>query len=169
MNLVEVRGLGIAYGANGAWCDVVEDVSFDIGRGETFGLVGESGSGKSTVAYRMLGYGAPNSRVQTGQVLFKGADLLALDPLSLSRLRGNRISLVPQNPTTALSPGMRIGSQLREMIAAHRALPVGISMGGRIEELFSMVGLPKAQRIDRRYPHELSGGQQQRVTIVDRV
>jgi peptide/nickel transport system ATP-binding protein len=163
--LIEVRNLGIAYGADGGWTDVVKGVSFDICRGETFGLVGESGCGKSTVAYRLLGYGAPNSRVQTGQVLFDGVDLLTLGSRSLSRLRGNRVSLVPQNPTTALSPGMRVGSQLREMIATHRALPDGTGMAGRIAELFGMVGLPDREEIGRRYPHELSGGQQQRVTI----
>lgn len=160
--LIEIRNLGIAYGAQAGWTDVVEEVSFEIARGETFGLVGESGCGKSTVAYRLLGYGAANSRVRTGQVLFEGTDLLTLDARSLADLRGNRIALIPQNPTTALSPGMRVGQQIREMILTHRALPSGISMDERIRELFALVGLPD---VSRRYPHELSGGQQQRVTI----
>jgi peptide/nickel transport system ATP-binding protein len=160
--LIEIRNLGIAYGGQTGWTDVVEGVCLEIARGETFGLVGESGCGKSTVAYRLLGYGAANSRVQTGQVLFEGTDLLQLDARSLADLRGNRIALIPQNPTTALSPGMRVGQQIREMILTHRALPDGISMEQRIIELFALVGLPD---VSRRYPHELSGGQQQRVTI----
>jgi peptide/nickel transport system ATP-binding protein len=160
--LIEIRNLGIAYGGQAGWTDVVEGVCFEIARGETFGLVGESGCGKSTVAYRLLGYGTSNSRVQTGRVLFDGADLLTLDAKSLANLRGNRIALVPQNPTTALSPGMRVGQQIREMILTHHALPSGVSMENRLTELFALVGLPD---VSRRYPHELSGGQQQRVTI----
>jgi peptide/nickel transport system ATP-binding protein len=95
-------------------------------------------------------------------VLFEGTDLLQLDARALARLRGNRIALVPQNPTTALSPGMRVGQQIREMIVTHNALPAAIAMETRITELFALVGLPN---VGRRYPHELSGGQQQRVTI----
>ncbi len=160
--LIDVRNLNIAYGAKSSWTNVVQDVSFEIAGGEAFGLVGESGCGKSTVAYRLLGYGTINSLVQTGEVLFDGTDLLKLDTNSLTKLRGNRIALVPQNPTTSLSPGMRVGSQIREMIAAHRALPDGMSMQSRIVELFALVGLPD---VGHRYPHELSGGQQQRVAI----
>ncbi|MDX3974415.1 ABC transporter ATP-binding protein [Shinella sp.] len=161
-NLIEVRNLNIAYGSPAGWTNVVQGVSFEIARGEAFGLVGESGCGKSTVAYRLLGYGTVNSLVQTGEVLFDGTDLLKLDAKSLGRMRGNRIALVPQNPTTSLSPGMRVGSQIREMIATHKALPAGMTMQARITELFALVGLPD---VGHRYPHELSGGQQQRVTI----
>ena len=160
--LIEVRNLNIAYGGPAGWTNVVQDVSFEIARGEAFGLVGESGCGKSTVAYRLLGYGTINSLVQTGEVLFDGTDLLKLDAAALTRLRGNRIALVPQNPTTSLSPGMRVGAQIREMIATHRALPEGMAMDARVVELFALVGLPD---VGHRYPHELSGGQQQRVTI----
>ncbi|MBR2687741.1 MAG: dipeptide ABC transporter ATP-binding protein [Aquamicrobium sp.] len=160
--LIEVRNLGIAYGRPGSWTNVVQGVSFDIARGEAFGLVGESGCGKSTVAYRLLGYGAVNSLAQTGEVLFDGIDLLKLDARSLARLRGKRIALVPQNPTTSLSPGMRVGTQIREMIATHKALPAGMTMERRLAELFALVGLPD---VGHRFPHELSGGQQQRVTI----
>lgn len=160
--LIAVDNLSIAYAGPAGWTNVVEGVSFDIARGEAFGLVGESGSGKSTVAYRLLGYQTPGSRVQTGRVLFDGTDLLQLDAPSLAALRGRRIAFVPQNPTTALSPGMRIGSQIREMISAHRALADDVAMDDRLRELFGLVGLPD---VGRRYPHELSGGQQQRVTI----
>ncbi|MGF6177956.1 oligopeptide/dipeptide ABC transporter ATP-binding protein [Ensifer sp. 4252] len=160
--LIEVRNLNIAYGGASGLTNVVQNVSFEIARGEAFGLVGESGCGKSTVAYRLLGYGTINSFVQTGEVLFDGVDLLKLAPSALTRLRGNRIALVPQNPTISLSPGMRVGAQIREMIATHDALPEDTTMERRIVELFALVGLPD---VGHRYPHELSGGQQQRVTI----
>ncbi|MDX8465667.1 ABC transporter ATP-binding protein [Mesorhizobium sp. VK23B] len=160
--LIEVRNLNIAYGGKAGWTNVVQGVCFEIARSEAFGLVGESGCGKSTVAYRLLGHGTIDSLVQTGEVMFDGTDLLQLDAGSLTRLRGNRIALVPQNPTTSLSPSMRVGSQIREMIATHRALPDGMSMANRIVELFALVGLPD---VSHRYPHELSGGQQQRVAI----
>jgi peptide/nickel transport system ATP-binding protein len=160
--LIEVRNLNIAYGGKSNWTNVVQGVSFEIARGEAFGLVGESGCGKSTVAYRLLGYGTINTLVQTGEVLFDGTDLPKLDAASLTKLRGKRIALVPQNPTTSLSPGMRVGSQIREMIATHKALPQGMTMQSRIVELFALVGLPDVSHL---YPHELSGGQQQRVAI----
>ncbi|EXL06666.1 ABC transporter ATP-binding protein [Aquamicrobium defluvii] len=160
--LIEVRNLNIAYGGAAGWTNVVQGVSFEIARGEAFGLVGESGCGKSTVAYRLLGYGTINSLVQTGEIIFDGTDLLKLGATALTRLRGDRIALVPQNPTTSLSPGMRVGTQVREMIATHRALPQGMTMEARIVELFALVGLPD---VGHCYPHELSGGQQQRVTI----
>lgn len=160
--LIEVHNLNIAYGGLSGWTNVIQDVSFEIARGEAFGLVGESGCGKSTVAYRLLGYGTINSLVQAGEVLFDDTDLLKLDAASLTRLRGNNIALVPQNPTTSLSPGMRVGTQIREMIATHRALPNGMTMRHRIAELLALVGLPD---VSHRYPHELSGGQQQRAAI----
>ena len=86
-----------------------------------FGLVGESGCGKSTVGLQLLGYRHPNSRVDGGQVLFKGQDLLSLRRRELDRLRGNRIGFVPQNPTTALNPGIRVGRQIARDAAPAQA------------------------------------------------
>ncbi len=161
--LVEVIDLDFAYRHGEGWLRVLHGVSFTIGRGEAFGLVGESGCGKSTVAYQLLGYRRGNSRVEGGRVLFKGTDLLRLDRPALDRLRGNRVSLVPQNPTTALSPGMRVGLQVGEVLQFHGVSPGGEA--GRVVDLFRLVGLPNPETIGRRYPHQLSGGQQQRVCI----
>jgi peptide/nickel transport system ATP-binding protein len=163
--LIDVRDLSVAYRHDEGWLRVVDGVGFGIGRGEAFGLVGESGCGKSTVAYHLLGYQRPNSRVDSGQVMFAGTDVLSLGRPSLDRLRGNRISLVPQNPTTALSPGMRVGAQLAEVLAQHGADNSSAAIAARTRELFALVGLPDATRIGRRYPHQLSGGQQQRAII----
>src|SRR5262245_34342274 len=161
--LVKIVNLDFSYREGNSWAQVLHRVNFTITRGEVFGLVGESGCGKSTVAYQLMAYRRDNGRIEGGGIFFKDADLQTLDRPSLDHLRGNRISLVPQNPTTALSPGMRVGRQVAEVLEFHAAfksqeLP-------RIEELFSLVGLPDPSTIGHRYPHQLSGGQQQRVAI----
>jgi peptide/nickel transport system ATP-binding protein len=163
--LLEVTGLGISYRQQHGWQQVVSGVSFAIRKGEAFGLVGESGCGKSTVALQLLGYRHPSSRIDGGRVLFEGQDLLTLDRADLNRLRGNRVSFVPQNPTTALNPGIRTGSQIAEVLRAHgKAASDGEAIKHAVE-LFGLVGLPHPARLARRYPHQLSGGQQQRVCI----
>jgi peptide/nickel transport system ATP-binding protein len=158
--LLEVSDLEVSYRHHDGWLPVLRKVSFAVGRGEVFGLVGESGCGKSTVALQLLGYRHPSSRVDGGHVRFDGRDLLALRRPALDRLRGDRISFVPQNPTTALNPGIRVGEQVAEILAQH-----GKAREGRVLELFGLVGLPTPERLVGRYPHQLSGGQQQRVCI----
>jgi len=164
-SVIEIADLDVSYRQGDGWCRVLHKVNLRIAAGETFGLVGESGCGKSTIAYQILGYRRPNSLVEGGQVLFKGVDLLRVGRAELDRLRGNRISLVPQNPTTALSPGMRVGEQIREVLRTHGVAGDRYALQTRIVELFRMVGLPHPEKIGLRYPHQLSGGQQQRVTI----
>ena len=163
--LVEVQDLSVAYHHDDGWLRVVDGVSFTIAKGEAFGLVGQSGCGKSTVAYHLLGYRRPGSRVESGRILFQGVDLLRLDRPALDTLRGDRVSLVPQNPATALSPGMRVGEQIAEVLRWHGRGRGAGGVGQRIVQLFGLVGVPQAERIGRRYPHQLSGGQQQRVMI----
>jgi peptide/nickel transport system ATP-binding protein len=163
--LLEVVDLAVSYRQQRGWQQVLSKVNFTIGRGEAFGLVGESGCGKSTVALQLLGYRHPSSRVDGGRVLFKGGDLLSLKRRELDKLRGDRISFVPQNPTTALNPGIRVGLQVTETLRAHgKAHDEAVALRRAIE-LFTLVGLPQPARLVRRYPHQLSGGQQQRVCI----
>ena len=114
--VIEVDHLSLAFHSGGGLTRVLHGVSFHIDRGEVLGLVGESGCGKSTVGLTLLGYRHNNARIDGGRVLFKGEDLLRLDRPALDRLRGNRISFVPQNPTTALNPGMRVGEQIAETL-----------------------------------------------------
>jgi len=161
--LVQVIDLDFAYRDSEVWLRVLHRVNLTISRGEAFGLVGESGCGKSTLAYQLLGYRRENGRIERGHILFDGMDLKDLDRPALDQLRGNRVALVPQNPTTALSPGMRVGRQLVEVLQFHDMFEG--REAERIETLFHLVGLPDPGVIGRRYPHQLSGGQQQRVCI----
>ena len=128
-------------------------------------MVGESGCGKSTVALQLLGYRHPASRVESGSVRFAGRDLLSLRRAELDRWRGERIGFVPQNPTTALNPAMRVGAQVAEILLVHGRSRHPNSVQARTDELFELVGLPQPTDMAHRYPHQLSGGQQQRVCI----
>jgi peptide/nickel transport system ATP-binding protein len=158
--LVQVTGLSVSYRQGRGWRRVVEDVSFDVRRGEVLGLVGESGCGKSTVALQLLGFRHASLRADSGKVIVDGVNVLGLGRRELDHIRGAKVSFVPQNPTTALNPGIRVGVQIEEILAAH-----GQPTGTRTAELFVLVGLPDNADFLRRYPHQLSGGQQQRVCI----
>jgi peptide/nickel transport system ATP-binding protein len=162
--VIAVSGLTVSYRQGGGWHRVVDGVSFSVGRGEVFGLVGESGCGKSTVALQLLGYRHAGMRTDRGSVRLSGEDVLALGRSDLDRIRGEKVSFVPQNPTTALNPGIRVGEQIDEMLAAHHSGDAA-ARSGRTAELFGLVGLPATDDFRRRFPHQLSGGQQQRVCI----
>ncbi|MBX3582397.1 MAG: ABC transporter ATP-binding protein [Rhizobiaceae bacterium] len=162
--VIAVEGLSVSYRQGAGFNRVVDDVSFSVAPGEVFGLVGESGCGKSTIALQLLGYRTPAMRTDAGTISFDGRDLLALDRAELDRIRGARIAFVPQNPTTALNPGIRVGAQIDEILGAHGYGEAGRRVD-RALELFGLVGLPSRPDFLRRYPHQLSGGQQQRVCI----
>ncbi len=163
--LIEVNGLSVDYWTQDRWLNVVDRITFSIAPGEAFGLVGESGCGKTTTAYGMLAYRRANSRIRQGQVNFGGRDLLKLKERELQAIRGRQISVVPQNPTTALSPGLRVGSQVAETLRAHHWGASPAERRERARELFRRVSLPAPEQIFAKYPHQLSGGQQQRVVI----
>src|SRR5260221_3888181 len=109
MPLIEVNNLTVDFWNSDRWVNVVNQVSFAVNPGEALGLVGESGCGKSTTAYALLGYRRPNSRIRDGQVRLDNQNIIGLPAGELRRIRGKQISLVPQNPTTTLSPGMHVG------------------------------------------------------------
>ena len=161
--LMQVEDLAVTfYSPNGTF-RAVRDASLEIARGEVLGLVGESGCGKSTVAFAMMGY-LPGTAEVEGAVRFEGVDITSLSTSELMELRGNRIAMVYQDPVTSLNPSMRVGPQVEEVLLQHLDIDSDTARA-RSVELFESVGLPAANRIGRRYPHELSGGQQQRVVI----
>ena len=144
---------------------ILADVSLDVAPGEIVGLAGETGSGKTTLGLLMLGYRAPGlvsteGMVRVGDTVVQ-EDARSLDGESLRRLRGRRISYVPQDPAASLNPGMRISASFRQVLSVH-----GVAEGDeRLTELFAAVGLPVTPDFTERFPHQLSGGQLQRVAI----
>jgi peptide/nickel transport system ATP-binding protein len=159
---VAVQDLQVAIESTGT--PVISDVSFEIARGEIFGVVGESGSGKTTVGLALLGHARRGLRIAGGSVLLGDHDILALDEEQLRRLRGTLVSYVPQDPASSLNPALRIGTQLREVIEAH-GTHRGSAVSERVAEMMREVALPDDRAFLKRYPHELSGGQQQRVGL----
>jgi oligopeptide/dipeptide ABC transporter ATP-binding protein len=158
---LRVTGLEVRLAPSGP--DVVRDVSFDVQAGEVFGLVGESGSGKTTVALALLGHARRGLRITAGQVLLDGRDLLALSPSELRATRGARVSYVPQDPSSALNPALRVGTQVREVLRVHAGAVA--NEGDRVAEVMREAYLDPTPELLRRYPHQLSGGQQQRIAL----
>ena len=163
--VIEVRGLTVEAYLQDGWTAVVNDVSFAIGAGEALGLVGESGSGKSTTAYALFGYARAGTRIRGGSVRFAGHDLLRRSDRQLREVRGSGLAMVPQNPGNSLTPSMRIGTQIAEVLRVHRVSGDRGSARARALELLTEVGLPRPADLIDRYPHQLSGGQQQRAAI----
>ena len=163
MSRVEVRGLRVELEGTGA--DIVDDVSFTIEAGEIVGLVGESGSGKTTIGSALLGFARRGARIAAGEVLVDGVDVARLRGRALTRARGKLVAYIPQDPTAALNPALRIRRQLGEVLEIHAPELTGAARAERIRTCLDEVGLPSDDDFGRRYPHQLSGGQQQRVAI----
>jgi ABC-type dipeptide/oligopeptide/nickel transport system ATPase component len=142
----------------------VDEASFHITAGETLGLVGESGSGKSVTAFSILRLLQPPGRITGGRVVFEGRDLLTLTEREMRDVRGARISLIFQEPMTALNPVMRVGDQIAEALTVH-GKATRSEARARAAELLDAVRIPDAARRVRDYPHQLSGGMRQRVMI----
>jgi len=167
--LLDVQDLTVVFaghrsGAASATVTAVDGVSFRIAAGETLGLVGESGSGKSVTALAILRLLQPPGRVAGGRVVFEGRDLLALPEHDMRAVRGARISLIFQEPMTALNPVMRVGDQIAEGLVCH-GMAGWAEARSRAVELLEAVKIPDAGRRARDYPHQLSGGMRQRVMI----
>jgi len=158
---LDVRDLEVRIGEHGP--DVVSEISFAVPAGEVLGLVGESGSGKTTVALALLGHARRGLRIRGGHVFLDGVDLLRLGPAELRAARGAKVAYVPQDPSAALNPAMRVGEQLREAVQVH---PGAVDDArGRVLEVMREARLDATPQMLRRYPHQLSGGQQQRVSL----
>ena len=163
--LLDVKNLRIGFRQGGTIARAVEDTSFFIRRGELLALVGESGSGKSVTAMSLLGLLPEVSAViSNGTAMFDGHDLLKMSRKELSDIRGNRISMIFQEPMTALNPVLTIGWQIGEVLRRHRGLDKEETRK-QVVELLRKVGIPSPEKRAEDYPHQLSGGMRQRVMI----
>jgi oligopeptide transport system ATP-binding protein len=160
--LLAVENLTVEATIRGRMVRPVAGVGFELGAGETLGVVGESGSGKTMTMLSVVGLlpSPPRWRV-SGSALFKGADLLSLSPRALRAIRGQDISVIFQNPMTALNPAFRVGWQVAEARSVHAKTPRGDARTAAIEML-ERVGLPEPRRRYEQFPHEYSGGMAQR-------
>ena len=163
--LLSVRDLSVAFRHGPHETLAVDQVSFDLAKGETLALVGESGSGKSATALsvmKLLPY--PSARHPCGEIRFKGRDLIRLSDREMRRVRGDSISIVFQEPMTSLNPLHTIEKQISEILLLHRGL-TGATARKRVIELLTQVGIHDPKERLGSYPHQLSGGQRQRVMI----
>lgn len=162
--VLKVEDVAVAYKVRGGEIEAVQNVSFEIGRGEAHAIVGESGCGKSTMAWAILNFLGANGYVKRGSIKFLGQELVGKSGEELRRLRGDQIGMVYQDPMQALNPSMRLGEQMKEVLTVHRGLS-GDEAEERCIQMLERVYMPDAANVMRRYPHQISGGQQQRVVI----
>jgi oligopeptide/dipeptide ABC transporter ATP-binding protein len=162
--LLEVKNLKTYFYTEDGVVKAVDGVDFEVFPGEVLGLVGESGCGKSVSALSIMRLISQPGKVLEGEIVFDGQDLLKLTENEMTHVRGNRISMIFQQPQTALNPVFKVGGQIGEVLNIHQDL--GKEAGwNRAIELLKMVGIPEPERRAESYPHELSGGMAQRVMI----
>ena len=163
--LLSIRDLHVTFRTRSESVRAVDGVSFDVYAGETLGVVGESGAGKSVTMLSLLRLIPPSTRVVTsGEVLFRGKDLLRASKREIREIRGRHIALIPQDPMTCLDPVLKVGRQVREAIEAHASAPAAQTYRRGVQ-LLETVGIPEAKRRYAQFPHEYSGGMRQRAMI----
>jgi ABC-type microcin C transport system duplicated ATPase subunit YejF len=163
--LLRVDGLSVAFESGGRRTEAVRNLSYTLARGETLAIVGESGSGKSVSSLALLGLLAkPGGSVEAGQAWFDGRDLLAMAEPALMRIRGDRITMIFQEPMTSLNPVLTIGRQLTEGLIEHKSMSPRAAEA-RAVGMLDLVGLSEPASRLKQYPHQLSGGMRQRVMI----
>src|SRR5262245_6055448 len=164
-NLLEVKSLRTYFETDDGLVKAVDDISFQLKRGETLGIVGESGSGKSVTNLSVIRLiPQPPGKIVSGAVIFNGADLLLLPDEAIRKIRGRRIAMIFQDPMTSLNPFMKISKQLMEMTQLHLGHTKAQARDHAIRML-ETVGIPDAVTRADDYPHEFSGGMRQRVMI----
>jgi oligopeptide/dipeptide ABC transporter ATP-binding protein len=167
--LLEVKNLHASYSARtGEVCPALVGVNLDIRCGEILGVLGESGSGKSTLAAALLRLLPSNGKIQKGSVFFEGKNLLEASPQDLRKIRGGRIALILQEPSSSLHPTIQVGRQVSDVLGAHETLDRR-TLAEKTSQVLASVFSADAERISRSYPHELSGGQRQRVLIAQAI
>ena len=163
--VLDVKNLKTVFFTNSGLFKAVDDLSFSLRRGETLAIVGESGCGKSVSALSIMRLVPdPPGRVVGGSVMLEGTNLLGLDDAAMRKIRGDRISMIFQEPMTSLNPVMRIGDQITEVVRLHREMTAKEAWKQAIEML-RLVRIPEPERRAHEYPHQLSGGMRQRAMI----
>ncbi len=162
--LIKVEDLRTYFYTEDGVVPAVDGVSFSIESGKTLGLVGESGCGKSVTSLSIMRLIPPPGRIVGGKILFDGINLLDLPESEMRRIRGNKISMIFQEPMTSLNPVFTVGSQIAEAIQLHQGLDKNSAME-RAVEMMRLVGIPSPELRVKDYPHQLSGGMRQRVMI----
>src|SRR5512136_1120014 len=164
-NLLDIRNLKTYFDVRGGVLKAVDDVSFTIDAGETLGLVGESGCGKTVTANSIMRLvPIPPGRIAGGEILFDGVDILKLPASEMRKVRGNKISMIFQEPMTSLNPVFTVGDQVAEVIQLHEKLSQR-EIRDRVIEAFRLVRIPAPASRIKEYPHQMSGGMRQRVII----
>jgi peptide/nickel transport system ATP-binding protein len=163
--ILDVKNLKTVFFTNSGLFKAVDDVSFNVRRGETLAIVGESGCGKSVSALSIMRLVPdPPGKIVGGSVTLEGKDLLALDEEQMRSIRGNRMSMIFQEPMTSLNPVIRIGDQITEAVRLHQN-KTAKEAWARAVEMLRLVRIPEPERRAREYPHQLSGGMRQRAMI----
>ncbi|MFQ5935842.1 MAG: ABC transporter ATP-binding protein [Acidiferrobacterales bacterium] len=164
MALLEVRNLEVKFALRGGSLTALRGVSFALDEGQRLGIVGESGAGKSVAAFSILNLISKPGYIAGGEILFEGRDLTKLDAVAMRAIRGNRISMIFQDPMMTLNPVLTVGTQLTEALHAHQAISESKAREQALETL-ARVHIPSPATRFEQYPHELSGGMRQRVVI----
>jgi len=164
MALLEVKDLRVSFFTDAGEIKAVNGVSFELDRGRVLGIVGESGSGKSVTAYSVMQILAPTGKIVSGSVRFDGKELVGAGERVMKNIRGNRISIIFQDPMTSLNPTYTIGHQLTEAITLHTSRNRSEARE-RAAEMLRLVNINEPERRMRQYPHEFSGGMRQRIVI----
>lgn len=164
MSILEIKNLNLGFNTECGFRQALWDVSFFLNKGEIHALVGESGCGKTISAMSALRLLPKNAVITSGEILFKGEDILKFDNRQMSSLRGAKIALIPQDPMTSLNPLYTVGNQLLEVIKKHQGLSGDAAYKKAVEAL-KIVQIPSAEERFNSYPHEFSGGMKQRAII----
>ena len=163
--LMSVQDLSVRFYLASGVVNAVEHLSFNVKKGIGFGIVGESGSGKTVTALTVMGLLAkPPGRIDSGEVVYNGTDLLKLSQDEMRRFRGKSIAMVYQDPMTSLNPVLRVGFQIAEALMVHEKISQH-DAEARAVELMADMGIPEARKRAKEYPHQFSGGMRQRIMI----
>lgn len=165
MSLLEINDLRVDFSTVDGDVHAVRGLSYSLERGQTLGIVGESGSGKTVSSLAVMGLLPGNGRVTSGSILFDGDDVLAYSKSQLRDLRGRRVSMIFQDPMTALNPVETVGRQIGNTISYHHKSATRREIDRRVVETLESVGVPQAETRARQYPHQWSGGMRQRAVI----